>query len=619
MKIPLSTSRLLLALFVTVVPAACGDTGGPSGMDDPPGAPDLSRIEVVPPVPDGVAGIVGSEGAVEGSVQVRIVNTDATIRNGGDVVEVQVAALANGSFRASLPAQFGDELSLTALDAGKESQPAITSSGPAPSEYTGEGIGDVQIFPINNRGAVTLPFETGAERYVVITQSVNPSGQLFEVKVTGALGASVEERELTGALASRKPPPAEARIRELERRMLPLLASTGPARPRALAAAQDLGDEREFFALNRIDGFDPNNQNHFDEVAATLRYLGENTEVWVDDLTPAANLPASVIQTIGDTFDDQIHPTNRAAFGEESDVDDNDRVIILLTPTVNGLNTEEMVEDGVVVIGFFFGPNLIPRSQFPFSNEAEIFYAIIADPDMEFSPADFGLDGIDDLLSGVFAHEFEHMISANQHILVRNGPAEQIWLDEGLAHFAETLNGFHLQNRFLSAVFLDDPENWSLTGGEDTLERRGAAWLFVHYLVERFGEEILGQLVQTRLTGINNVETASDVSMMFLFYQWASALFLDGMSEDPLFHFPSRDLRAEFLLAKQQLTREIGDYLGIVERALVGPESAVTLTRELNGLASAYFEIGSSSAGAKPIVLRAGPGASLQVAVFRIE
>ena len=604
------------------MPWACGDSsGGPVDVGEPPpAAPDLSRIEIVPPVGGGVVGLVGSEGAVEGPLRVRVVNTDATLRNGGESVETVVTAQGDGSFKASLPAEFGDGLELAAIDAdGNESDPVTASSGPEPAGYTGQGIGDVQIFPLSNGGAVTLPFESGAERYVVIAQSLNPSDQTFEVKVTGAKGTRVEERALAGAAGWRGLEPAETRIRELERRMMPLLSVAGGGRPRALAGAQDVGDERQFFALNRLDGFDPNNQTHFDEVEASLRYLGSNTEVWVDVRTPAENLPEEVLEEIGDTFDDQIHPTNRAAFGEESDVDGNGRVIILLTPTVNGLNTQEFVDEGVAVLGFFFGPNLAPQSQFPFSNEGELFYAIIPDPDKEFSPAEFGLDGIGDLLSGIFAHEFEHMISANQHILLRNGPGEQVWLDEGLAHYAETLNGFHLQNRFLSAVFLDDPESWSLTAGEDTLERRGAAWLFVNYLVERFGEEVLGQLVQTRFTGVNNVESVTDLSLPFLLYQWASALFLDGTSEDPLFHFPSFDLRQEFLLAKQQLTRPIGDYLGVLERTLVGPATAVTLTRDLQGHASAYFEVRASNAGAKPIVLRAGPGSNLQAAVFRIE
>ena len=51
----------------------------------------------------------------------------------------------------------------------------------------------------------------------------------------------------------------------------------------------------------------------------------------------------------------------------------------------------------------------------------------------------------------------------------------------------------------------------------------------------------------------------------------------------------------------------------------MGPATAGTLTRDLSGHASGYFEVEASSAGDKPIVLRAGSGSNLQAAVFRIE
>ncbi|MGH7573247.1 MAG: hypothetical protein ACREMK_15600, partial [Gemmatimonadota bacterium] len=571
MKTPSPTvRRLLFALLVMAAHAACGEAGGPSDVDDQaPAAPDLGKIEVVPPVADGIARLVGSAGAVDTEAdQVRVVNPDATIRN-GQAVEALTPSAADGSFRLAVPAELGDDLLVTAIDeAGNESQAAATNSGPEPDAYTGEAIGDVQLFALGNGGAVTLPFESGAERFVVIAQSVNPSGLPFEVKVTGGMGTRIGSGALTGAAAPGHHPSPETSIRALERRLLPFLTGRSPVPARALAGAQDIGDQRNFFVINRVEDVDIDNQTHFDEVTASLRYLGENTEIWVDDRMPEENLPASVLQSIGDRFDDQTYPTDRTAFGEESDVDGNERVIIVLTPTVNALNTEESVEEGVALFGFFFGVDLGPTTAFPFSNEGELFYAVVPDPTMDFSPLDIPVDGIDDLLNAIFAHEFEHMISANQHILERGGSAEAVWLDEGLAHFAETLNGFHVQNRLRSALFLDDPENTSLSGGDDSLERRGAAWLLVQYMVDRFGEEVLGQLVQTRFVSTVNVERVTDRSMMFLFHEWATALLLDGTSDDPFFHFPSLDLRAEFLLAKQIPSLEIGEYLGIVERLL---------------------------------------------------
>jgi hypothetical protein len=287
---------------------------------------------------------------------------------------------------------------------------------------------------------------------------------------------------------------------------------------------------------------------------------------------------------------------------------------------VNALNTDETVEAGVATLGFFFGPDLLPSSQFPFSNEADIFFTLVPDPDKDFSPLEVPIAVFEPNVDAILAHEFEHMINANQHILVRNGSAENVWLDEGLAHFAETLNDFDRQNRLRSALFLDDPENTSLVRGEDTLERRGAGWLLIQYLVDRIGEEILGELVQTRLTGIPNVERAAERSFAALFHEWSSALFLDGISDDPRFRFASLDLRLEFELARNDpdFDEDLGAYLGIVERVL-DATSAATIARDVSALAAAYYEISADGPGSRPVVVNPAPGANLQAAVFRIE
>lgn len=605
------------------MPAACGGAGGPSDIDDdPPASPDLTRIAFIPPSPDAVARVVGEEDAVDGSHDVRVVNPDATTRNGGTVVEARTTAAADGSFVVEVPAQLGDDLVLTAIDAdGDESQPVTASSGPEPDIYTGEDLADVEMFLFANQaGAVTLPFVIGNERFIVVAQPLNPTGDLFEIKVTGALGTRITDRGLGLAAGDTHAAPPEAGIREAERRLFQLRGAPRPARPRTLGAAQVVGDSRSFFVVNRTEDIDFENPDHFDEVTATLRFIGDHTEIWVDDRTPAENAPEDLLETVGLRFDDETYDTDRAAFGEESDIDGNGRVFILLTPSVNALNTQETVDAGVALLGFFLGADLFtPEEGAPFSNQGEIFYAIVPDPTMQFSPADFPLEGIENALNPIFAHEFEHMISANQHLLVRNGQFEETWLDEGLAHHAETLNGFPIQNRLRSALYLDEPEVTSLVAGDDSLERRGAGWLFVQYLVDRFGEDILGALVQTRLIGVPNVEQATDGSMPFLFHEWTSALFLDGISEDPLFLFTSLDIRTEFNLARQVLEEELGEFLGILERTLGPPASATSLRREVSGLAAGYFEVGVTGPGARTIVFDSDGPANLQMAVFRIE
>ncbi|CAN5285120.1 hypothetical protein BH18GEM1_BH18GEM1_02470 [soil metagenome] len=600
-----------------------GGGGGPSGPDvTPPAPPNLGLIDVNPPIPGGVSLIVGSEDAVEGSATVTVVNLDATLRSGTPVEATAVAA-QNGAFSVSIPAQLGDDLELTATDqAGNESTVTAAEAGPIPQPFMGVENGDVRLFTFTSgEGAIDLPFPTGGERFTVVIQSLNPSGDPFELEVTGARGLDVQGRAIAPAGQTAQVG-LETKVREIERRVMPTLSRAALAAPRRLAPAQGLGDRDTFFVANRLGEINITDREHFDDVIATLRFVGEHTFIFVDIRTPSQNLPDATLQEIGRTFDEEVYPTNVATFGEPSDVDGNDHVILLLTPTINALNTPEIVDAGSVFLGFFFGIDLLPDPVLnPFANAADIMYGVIPDPNAEFGAARFPLEVTEDLVISLFAHEFEHLISANQHVLVRNGPPEQTWLDEGLAHMAETLNGFPLQNRLRSALFEDDPQNNPLVGGEDNLERRGAAWLFVNYLADRFGMEILGELVQTRLTSTVNVDRAAGRSFPFLFHEWASTLYLDGqgISSDAVFDFPSLDLRAEFQLAKERLDPgEVGRYLDILNRT-VGATAGNAVTRDLSGTAAAYYEVRPAGPGTFPLVIDTERAANLQVGVVRTE
>lgn len=618
---------LVAALVAAWQVAACGGGGGgPSGPDiDPPDSPRLDRIDVNPPVPTGVSTIIGTEGAVEGGATVTVVNVDATARAGGIAVRAQTVAVANGSFSTSIPAQLGDQLEVTATDAaGNESTAATVDAGPIPTTFTGTEAGAIQLFTFSSgEGAVSLPFATGQERYTLVAQALNPSGDPYPLEIAGNREVLVTERVVSPAGSFRGTPVGlESEIRELERRIMPTLPRAGAARTRRLAGAVALGAVDTFFVANRLGEISITNRGHFDDVVAELRFEGENSLIYIDVRTPPENVPDGVINEIGNRFDDEILPTNVAAFGAPSDVDGNGKVILLLTPTINALNTPEIVEGGSIFLGFFFGIDLLPDPVLnPFGNGSDIMYGVIPDPTGEFGAAKFPLEVTENLVLSVFAHELEHLISANEHVLVRGGSPEQTWLDEGLAHMAESLNGFVLQNRLRSGLFLDDPQNNPLVGGEDSLERRGAAWLFVQYMRDRFGPAILGALVQTRLTGIVNVDRAANWSFPFLFHEWASTLYLDdrGVTSDPVFSFPSLDLRAEFQLAKQRLDPgEIGTYLGLQTRT-VGGQTGGPVSRDVHGTAATYYDLVPAAAGTFPVVVESSRAANLQVTIVRTE
>lgn len=503
-------------------------------------------------------------------------------------------------------------------------------------------VGNVELVTMNRGdGRVVLPFEDADSEYVLILQAMKPNSQSFTTTVSGdavALSASVDAGGL--APAGRSPRHVgESLIREMERRAVERLPRTvRDAPPRGgLAPAQEVGSQRDFFVVNSAGGISITNPSNFDEVTATLRFKGDNTLVYVDDAATPGSITDAMMNDLGARFDDQIYPRDVGAFGAPSDVDGNDRVIILLSPTVNSLTTQEIFDQGARIVGFFFGIDLLHHPvNNPFANNAEIFYSVVPDP----APPRFGAapmetgDDYVDLIIGVAAHEFEHMISFNWHVCKNKagcpnqGQQEALWLDEGLAHMAEAINGLEEQNLLRSGLFLATPQQTTLVGGGNELDERGASYLFVQYMVDRLGEDVLGRLVRDAglagLSGIGNVDAAADMAFVFLFHQWAATLLLDGpdIPNDDVFEMPSLNLRNDFEIAAHTLNsnpnrppRITTDYLDIESREV--PGASLTVTQR--GTSPAYVRVTSRGRANAPVTIDGASDSELQVTVVRTQ
>lgn len=609
--------------------AACsggGGGGGPSGPDvTPPGIPVSSLIVVDPPIPAALARLTGAAGAVEGSAVVNLANPTAAQRTGQPVTATAQAS-AQGAFTVSVAAQLGDQLQVTATDAaGNTSGVLSLKAGPTPLNLNLTETGANNLTSLaTGEGAFNLQFPSGSERYALVAQSLNPGAGSFPLTVSGSAG--VEIRSLAPSSRAALAGGPEAELRESARRAVAGLPSA-LYRGRGLHLSDDpaIGSTRMFNVVNRVTMASLTNRSHFDLVTARLRYKGAHTLIYVDTRAEGPNVTDVMLQQVGDRFDDETYAIDRDAFGLESDVDGNDRVIILLTPTVNAL-TEDPT-DGVLT-GFFYVIDLVFDPIFnPYANDAEIFYSQVPDPTAQFGGAEVPVAGFDDQLHAVLAHEFEHMINAGQRLDDLN--IEVVWLDEGMAHYAETLNGVEaggspdLQNVLRAALWLERPSAASLVGNEGTLVQRGAAWLLVAYLVDHYGQGILRELAQGPLTGIPNVEDNADTSFPFLFYRFTGSLLLDGsgLTSDPWFDFPSVDLRARFAEAKDWFlargTRVLGPYLGM--RVATVPGALGSSGTSLVGSSAAFFDIGAATAGSAPVVVRASPQANLQVTIIRTQ
>ncbi|HEX7338266.1 MAG TPA: hypothetical protein VF252_13755 [Gemmatimonadales bacterium] len=379
-----------------------------------------------------------------------------------------------------------------------------------------------------------------------------------------AVAAVAPERRAALSMA-RQPGPAQVfhnRLRERERTLAPGPGDAFFNQGRLEGAATPppvVGEQRTF------DVCATTTCTSFVQTTATARVVGARVAVYVDDAAPLPGYTAPDLAHVADVFDNHLYPIDTTAFGRESDIDGNGVVVVLLTHRVNQLSPDCNSSQSVI-LGFFFGADLLPRGPSnPGSNEAEIFYGLVPDagnPDCSISE-EFALSH----LPSTFVHEFQHMISFNQHRLVRGSNAEETWLNEGLSHFAEELAGrqvpdtecpvsgscfsdFLAQGNVVNAfAYLQSPEDFFLIEpGNSTgqLEERGANWLFVRWLADHFaadpvlGTDLTRQLVMTSLVGAANVVAHTGVPFATLIPEWQATNFLDDL---PGFSAPAARLR----------------------------------------------------------------------------
>ena len=297
--------------------------------------------------------------------------------------------------------------------------------------------------------------------------------------------------------------------------------SAGPSLKRT-AVKIEVGDRRRFVYTRSGEDALPKN------VDATAIYVGERAVAWVqDDLRPAGdNLSREEMAAVVEQFSRDDFAPIAAAFGRASDVDGDGRIAFLFTHWVDD-------EDGIA--GFYNASSVLSVEAGGDGNMTDLMF---------ISPTQ-SLDFYRSLL----VHEFQHLINFNEHVLERRGEGEASWLNEGLSHLAEDLVSGYSEsgNDDNIAAYLRDPEATGLIGDAGGYSaRRGAAYLFVRGLRDRFGPGIVHRLVATGLADRSNVEEATGQTMDEVLAFWGTQLYASGQGIDPhpFFNFTSSLLQA---------------------------------------------------------------------------
>lgn len=439
----------------------------------------------------------------------------------------------------------------------------------------------------------------------------------------------------------------DARLRERERTARPRPRTT-PVLPHAL----DPLTLRRFSVLSTLD-----ETPQWTPVDAQLRFAGARVAVYLDTLAADAFSDAD-LQEMGTLYDEILAPRVFDAFGPGSDVDANDRVLFVLSPTVNALIPAADCATRGFVRGFFYSHDLVSSDST--SNQAEVFYGFVPDPSARWSCAHSKADVLANL-PPTFMHELQHMISFGAHAVVRGGPGEEPWLNEGLSHLAEELGSLYWEQRFPAPLgrtqpsqlfpdsaapyinpnllysyrFLFSSAFYSLTacapGTFCSLAERGGTWLLLRWIADQKGEATLRGLVQTTRTGRENLEAVTGETTGALLGSFAVAVSSDSLegvarSEVPArYRLGTRNLRAIYrrLFESYGLAGGVGRPFPIAPIVL-SPDGALTGTMRPGTFVT--YEL-RTAASAPVAALRfavpdgsAFPGASgAQVSIFRLR
>lgn len=341
-----------------------------------------------------------------------------------------------------------------------------------------------------------------------------------------------------------------SRMRSMEKSPAAVSATTVPT----------VGSVRSFQVLSNANG------TSTATVSARLEYSGSDVLIYVDTLSPANGFSSSQLQAFGQLFDQTLYPIDVAAFGPPSDIDQNGHVIMLMTPVVNGLTTKSDCANAGYVAGFFSEDDLGGGSD---SNNGEIFYSIVPDPDSTRSCAHTVVD-VGASVPATFMHELQHLISFSQHVVVHGGTPEYGWLDEGLSIIAEELGSLYYEQKCPGTAcrtdpsqifpdssqgfvqdFLYDSYQYALlpdtasvtlhTDADDGFAWRGGDWLLMRWLGDQLGSGVFKQLDENTLTGVANIENVSGQTFPSLFANFQMALATDSLPGLPRTTAPAVD------------------------------------------------------------------------------
>ncbi|MBI2042154.1 MAG: hypothetical protein HYT21_00140 [Candidatus Nealsonbacteria bacterium] len=271
------------------------------------------------------------------------------------------------------------------------------------------------------------------------------------------------------------------------------------------------------------------------EISATLIKMSPTLYIYAESAwwngldAQAKQTIEESLDSISEEFEDNIYPSLTNLFGQEwkPGIDKDTRITLLIhqMPEQHGGYTNTADE--------------YPRVQVPKSNEREMIY--------------LNAQYISSAARGkiFLSHELVHLITFNQKERA-NGVTEDVWLNEARAEYAATILGYddeyggsNLADR--AKKFINKPAD-SLTEWQETQYDYGVTNLFVQYLVDHYGRDILVDSLRSKKTGIASINEAllnkgfsEDFSEVF--NNWAIAVLVNDCSLSDKYCYFNKNLQ----------------------------------------------------------------------------
>ena len=262
--------------------------------------------------------------------------------------------------------------------------------------------------------------------------------------------------------------------------------------------------------------------NRFGLMQATCRYVGEHCYVFVEDVqwdTNGGPVVQQDVDELGELFDRStpvdtdrgVYQLEVETFGEPPDVDGYEPIFLLVLDT----NDDNLIG--------FFDRNVSTQAVEEWRRDS-IYLNERAVRRRRY------------LARGTLAHEFQHLIHWG------HDSDEEIWVNEGLSGYAEELAGYPEADPAAVPAFVNRPDI-NLTEWQPVREEQaynyGSSYLFMSFLAEKYGNELIRRLVDEPRNGTSGIDqtlgdSGLDRDFTGVWMQWIAGNYA---ADDPVYGY----------------------------------------------------------------------------------